>query len=225
MAATSKPYHHGDLRRTLIETYLTLLREEEGLHFPLRELARRAGVSHTAAYKHFPDKASLLAEVAMVGFEQLREATSGAFGEGADEQRPRFLAMCHAYIRFSVAHPNLYRIMFSAEAREGANPQLKEKGLASLGVLVAAIERGHESGWLRRRDAFQQAHMLWAQLHGLAVLTLDGLIGPAGRVQAATEASLELLLEGLESADAAQRREAAMPSVRARPDKRRGSAA
>ena len=68
---TNRPYHHGDLRRTIIETAMAMLHEDKGWQFTLREVARRAGVSHAAPYKHFPDKAALLAEMALLGFARL----------------------------------------------------------------------------------------------------------------------------------------------------------
>ena len=73
-AAPHRPYHHGDLRRAIIETALDMLRTEKDWQFTLREVARRAGVSHAAPYKHFPDRTALLVELAMIGFDRLREA-------------------------------------------------------------------------------------------------------------------------------------------------------
>ena len=67
---TERPYHHGDLRRTVIETAMAMLNEEKDWQFTLREVARRAGVSHAAPYKHFPDKAALLAEMALLGLDR-----------------------------------------------------------------------------------------------------------------------------------------------------------
>src|SRR6185369_964241 len=75
---TDRPYHHGDLRRAVIETASAMLREDNNWQFTLREVARRAGVSHGAPYKHFPDKESLLAELAMQGFEHLQDALAAS---------------------------------------------------------------------------------------------------------------------------------------------------
>lgn len=77
-STNDRPYHHGDLRRTLIETAMGMLHEDKGWQFTLREVARRAGVSHAAPYKHFPDKAALLSEMALIGFDTLREALAAA---------------------------------------------------------------------------------------------------------------------------------------------------
>src|SRR5215210_3614807 len=71
-------YHHGDLRRALIDTALTMVTEEGAWNFTLREVARRAGVSHAAPYNHFEDKSALLAEVAAIGFAALRQRMAAA---------------------------------------------------------------------------------------------------------------------------------------------------
>ncbi|MDM0030101.1 TetR/AcrR family transcriptional regulator [Variovorax saccharolyticus] len=196
---TDKPFHHGDLRNALLTTTLEMLKEADGWQFTLRELARRAGVSHTASYKHFPDKASLLAEVAILGFDQLRHVLLDAQPSPQMPKRDGFMQLCHAYVAYGASNPNLYRLMFSAEARERPNAQLKAHGMASMRVLVEAIEQGQRSGWLRSRDASQQAHATWAQLHGLTLLILDGLFGPARGRKRAIQAALDVLFEGLAS--------------------------
>src|SRR6186713_1832035 len=70
-SAPERPYHHGDLRRAIVKAALDILSETQSLEFSLRELARRAGVSHNAPYKHFADKGELLAAVSAAGFESL----------------------------------------------------------------------------------------------------------------------------------------------------------
>ena len=198
MIDETKRYHHGDLRRALIETALDMLGEGDGWQFTLRELARRAGVSHTASYKHFPDKAALLAELAQFGFEQLRAALLEARPQRPATMRDAFLAMSHAYLRFGACRPNLYRLMFSADAHASANARLQERGAAALEVLVELIAHGQREGWLRNRDARAQAGGTWAQLHGLVVLTIDGLLTPATMGQTTPEGAIEVLLEGLQ---------------------------
>src|ERR1700736_6401701 len=93
-----RPYHHGDLRRAIVTAALDILRETQSLEFSLRELARRAGVSHNAPYKHFADKRELLAAVSAAGFEALVKRMSG---EAAKARRPRagLMAVLRAYIR------------------------------------------------------------------------------------------------------------------------------
>ncbi|PZU06059.1 TetR/AcrR family transcriptional regulator [Sphingomonas sp.] len=194
-----KRYHHGDLRRTMLDTALAMLTEENGWQFTLRELARRAGVSHTASYKHFPDKAALLAELALIGMDRLRTALLAARPSEAVTLRNQFIEMSRAYVRFGTENPNLYRLMFSADARESASGRLKEHGVAALAVLVDLIEEGQRLGWLRKGEVVEQVGAAWAHLHGVTLLTLDGLLGPdVVGSDRASDAALLVLLEGLE---------------------------
>lgn len=196
-----KPYHHGDLRRAMLDTALEMLAEDNGWQFTLRELARRAGVSHTASYKHFPDKAALLAELALIGMGRLRAALLAARPAGSATLRDQFLEMSRAYVRFGTANPNLYRLMFSADARAAASTRLKEHGVAALAVLVELIEEGQRTGWLRKRAVYEQVGAGWAHLHGVTLLMIDELLGPdVIRSDRAAEAALQILLEGLEEA-------------------------
>lgn len=196
MQETTRPYHHGDLRRALLDSALEMLREDGGWQFTLRELARRAGVSHTAAYKHFPDKAGLLSELARVGFQRLRlalEAAQASQPTLQDELRANF----RAYVAFGAANPNLYRLMFSADARLASSEALRQEAVAALDVLKDLVARGQAVGWLRHRDVRHQAAAAWAQLHGLALLTIDRMLRPETVGPEAVEASLDVLFEGL----------------------------
>ncbi len=104
-----RPYHHGDLKRVLVETALGMLRDGEGWQFTLREVARRAGVSHAAPYRHFADKAALLAELAAQGFRQLREELVVALARKGKSARSEILAVAKAYVNFGLVNPSLYR--------------------------------------------------------------------------------------------------------------------
>src|SRR5215213_1549384 len=108
-------YHHGDLRRALIDTALAMVTDEGAWNFTLREVARRAGVSHAAPYNHFEDKSALLAEVAALGYQSLREAMESAAGEQPRSARQPLARVGAAYVRFGVEQPAHYRLMFGAE--------------------------------------------------------------------------------------------------------------
>src|SRR5919205_4393672 len=108
-------YHHGNLRRALIDTALAMVTEEGAWNFTLREVARRAGVSHAAPYNHFEDKAALLAEVAALGFESLRQTLEAAARGRPRSARQAFAGIGAAYVRFGVEQPAHYRLMFGAE--------------------------------------------------------------------------------------------------------------
>ena len=102
--ATPQPYHHGDLRRALIDTALELVTEEQDWAFSLREVARRAGVSHQAPYNHFPEKQDLLAAVAIVGFERLRDGMLRAMAE-IDAPEALIAVIGRTYVRLGLRKP------------------------------------------------------------------------------------------------------------------------
>ena len=197
MNDAAKPYHHGDLRRVLLQTALDMLGEEQGWQFTLRELARRAGVTHAAPYKHFTDKAAMLSELAVQGFDRLQDAILAARQPQAPP-REEFVAMCLAYVRFGTSNANLYRLMFSIDAHAARDPRLEAHGNAAFDVLVDLIARGQAAGWLRARDAHGQAVACWTQLHGLTLLTADGLLALKWPGSDPAEAALSGLLDGLE---------------------------
>jgi AcrR family transcriptional regulator len=196
-------YHHRDLRNALLAAALEVL-EREGVDFTLRELARRVGVSHAAPYAHFADKAALLAEVARIGFERLAASTSAA-AERASDSRLRLVETGRAYVRFALAHPALYRLMFSREraAYEAVDPALAASADAAFAILLAVLRelpyRGAERGPKRvRADAIAA----WAQVHGLSLLMLDGHIAPsAPERRALVDTALETLADGIASSE------------------------
>src|SRR6476620_4157449 len=111
LKSNERPYHHGDLQRAIVRAALEILSETQNLEFSLRELARRAGVSHNAPYKHFADKGELLAAVSAVGFEQLTKRMSDKIA-GLSNARAQMFAMLRAYIEHGVENPALYSLMF-----------------------------------------------------------------------------------------------------------------
>ena len=128
-------YHHGDLRRALVDTALAMVTEEGAWNFPLREVARRAGVSHTASYNHFEDKAALLAEVAVLGFQSLRQTMEAADRGHPRSARQAFAGIAAAYVRFGLEHPAHYRLMFGAELADRArHSTLQATGDATFAV-------------------------------------------------------------------------------------------
>src|SRR5579885_1357404 len=106
-AERQKPraYHHGDLRHTLIQAGVELLAEEGAQELDLRKVARRAGVSHAAPYRHFADKQALIAAVTEEGFRLLAEEIQVALREVSDEPFEQLLGIARAYVHFAKAHP------------------------------------------------------------------------------------------------------------------------
>lgn len=194
-----RPYHHGDLRRVVIETAQAMLREEKGWQFTLREVARRAGVSHAAPYKHFPDKGTLLAQLATLGFDQLRGEIAGARARPLRSARAEFIAAAKAYVHFGALNPSLYRLMFSGDVDKAAHAKLEEASAGAFAELLAILERGRASEAFKKQPVRGQAAAAWALVHGLTMLSIDGQL-LAEKVGAnPLDAALAALLEGLET--------------------------
>lgn len=196
--APNRPYHHGDLRRTVIETALEMLREEKGWQFTLREVARRAGVSHAAPYKHFPDKAALLVELSMIGFDRLREFLSAGKSEAAGTLRDEITSIARAYVAFGTDNPALYRLMFSAEEGKAVGMHLSERALAVFDFSLEILRRGQAAGSIRKRPVEGQAAACWGLVHGMTMLAIEGLLVPEKVGSAPLDAAISALVEGLE---------------------------
>jgi AcrR family transcriptional regulator len=197
-------YHHGDLKRALIDTALAMVTEEGTWSFTLREVARRAGVSHAAPYNHFPDKAALLAEVAALGFQALGQEMEKA-GRRARSPRQALLGIATAYVRFGVEHPGHYRLMFGLElADKERYPVLRQASDATFAVLTGGLERGQAAGELRRGSVQEQALAAWSLVHGLTMLFLDqrlSFLGLSSReAERQARSAGTALLEGLSAA-------------------------
>ncbi len=166
-------YHHGDLKRALTEAALALVAEKGPKGFTLTEAARRAGVSAAAPYRHFADKAQLLAAVATEGFVQLHEALSAA-REGASDPKSRVIELGRAYVRWAVTHPDYYLSMFGTETVKRDHPDLLVAGGRTFGTLVDEITSCLEAGVLQGSDPLPLAGPMWSLVHGVASLAIGG---------------------------------------------------
>ena len=167
-------YHHGDLRRALVDEAVRTIRVRGVDQLTLRTIGERLGVSRTALYRHFSDKQALLAAVSTEGFRTLRVALSQAW-ERHGRGRPGFEAMAVAYVRFAVTHPAHYRVMFGRFVESIAgNADLKCEADGAFEVLVAALVAQQEAGLVRRDEPSLQARFIWAAVHGTAMLAIDG---------------------------------------------------
>jgi AcrR family transcriptional regulator len=175
-------YHHGDLRRALVDAALALVTEEQDWGFSLREVARRAGVSHNAPYNHFADKRDLLAAVATSGFEALRAHLAAAVAD-APSPEAALLAIGTTYVRFGLGNPAHYRLMFGPTLTTGEGglpPAVAEAAAGAKAVLCGAIEHGAQTGRFAVSPASQAeldlaALSAWSLVHGLTMLAIDGL--------------------------------------------------
>ncbi|MCA9691912.1 MAG: TetR/AcrR family transcriptional regulator [Myxococcales bacterium] len=143
---------------------------DEGLDVGLRAVARRAGVSPAAPYRHFADKEALLSAAALEGFDALRAALV-AVDEGAPIERVRALGV--AYVVFAAEHPGWFRLMFSDQLERARHPALVRASRPPFSLLAAAIREAVARGQLRG-DPRDLTRMAWSLVHGVAHLVLGG---------------------------------------------------
>jgi AcrR family transcriptional regulator len=197
-----RPYHHGDLRRAIVKAALEILRETQSLEFSLRELARRAGVSHNAPYQHFAEKRELLAAVSAAGFEMLAKRMTSEIA-GLSRPREQLFAMLRAYIDHGVENPALYSLMFGSYlgGPERSRPAIElaeaEKTKALLAGVIAAGGLGRAIPGNNERKIAGAILACWSLVHGLTLLLADGLVGPKKKAGALADSLVQGMLDGL----------------------------
>jgi AcrR family transcriptional regulator len=166
----SKPYHHGNLRESLLEAAVHLIAEVGPAGFNLREVARRASVSHNAPYRHFRDKNDLLAEVAAQGFRELNAALlEGAATESTAVGQLKRAG--YAYVSFALRRPEHFAAMFDAP-QPGTDPAGKRVSDPAFDALVHIVVLCQRDGQLPEGGAGHRALFAWSLVHGIAKLAV-----------------------------------------------------
>ncbi|MGW6838600.1 TetR/AcrR family transcriptional regulator [Streptomyces sp. NPDC054949] len=166
MAATPT-YHHGDLRRAVISAALQVIRDDGVAAISLRDLARRAQVSHAAPAHHFRDKAGLLTAIATEGFDLLADSLTSVPTDTARKLRE----MGARYVEFAVGHPAHFEVMFRPQLLHGEDPELAAAKERASRALRSGIE---ELPAEKRPDAGRAGLAAWSLAHGFAALQLSG---------------------------------------------------
>jgi AcrR family transcriptional regulator len=176
---TRNPYHHGDLRRALLDAALEIVRDRGLSALTMRAVARKTRVSHMAAYHHFKDKAALVAAVAEEGFRALRQEMLERITCFPDDARTQLRESGIAYVVFAVRNPNLFRVMFGPErAKAAAHAKLDEAAKAAFAVVLGLVEQSQQAKTIPAGNAQHIGLHAWALVHGLAMLCIDGRLGP-----------------------------------------------
>lgn len=153
------------LRGRLVDVGVELVAQEGAQALTLREIARRAGVSHGAPRRYFPTHLELLSAIARRGFADLGERATGALGEAEANPRAQLTALGHVYLEFALGNPGMYELMFRHDLLESGHLGLRDTSLPLFGVLVDLVGRARPDV-----DARLVAGALWANLHGVAQL-------------------------------------------------------
>jgi AcrR family transcriptional regulator len=192
-------YHHGDLRRALLDEALRTVRRDGIEALTLRAIGQSLGVSRTALYRHFADKRALLTVVATEGFRLLRERLIEAW-ESAGGGTRGFNQMGMTYIRFAIANPSHYRVMFGRPVdQEGPRDEaLNREAAGAFQALVASLVALQKDGSARKEDPLQLARFIWAGVHGISMLIIDGqLRHDEAQVETLIQFSVEHLHTGI----------------------------
>jgi AcrR family transcriptional regulator len=169
-------YHHGDLRRTLLDVSIAVIDKHGVDALNLRELSIRAGVSSGAPYHHFADRKALLAAIAEEGFRYLEAAMLRERDAAPDDPTSRLAALGRAYVSFATAHRGHFRAMFRGELRSIDSQKLVHAKPRTFQLLCDAIEGCQRAGVAPRGDVQPLVLTAWSAVHGLATLWIDGAL-------------------------------------------------
>jgi len=170
IAEGEAPYHHGDLRAALLEAAAEEIDRVGVAKLSLRELARRAGVSHAAPAHHFGDKTGLLTALATEGFRMLHERTGPTLG------RPDALVRAgEQYVEFALEHPAHFSVMFDPHLLRMSDPALEAERNQAFENFFAAVS--DTTGTADAERVSNEAIAAWSVVHGVAVLWLQGNLG------------------------------------------------
>ena len=190
-------YHHGNLGRALLDEALATISTDGVEALTLRDIGARLGVSRTALYRHFADKRALLAAVATEGFRMLGRRLVAAWEEGKHEDAA-FHAMGVAYVNFAVDNPSHYRVMFGGFVDPDAHdPELADEAQRAFRALVDAVAGLQRRGLFLKDDPLLMARHIWALVHGIALLAIDGLLPERAAVDELMRYSFQRLRTGI----------------------------
>jgi AcrR family transcriptional regulator len=193
-------YHHGNLRQALLDQALASLRKRGAENLSLRDLARAIGVSQAAPYRHFPDKDSLLAQLATLGYRELGRAMRAALGQARSDGTSGLQAAGVSYVQFALRHPEQYRLMFgSYRIDQARHVELVRAANDAYSVLLETVREGVDSAELTDEPVEIVAAAAWSIVHGLASLIIDERLGAKSSREATAiaERVTGLLIDGL----------------------------
>jgi len=202
--ATPKPYHHGDLHQEILCSACELLEENNIASLSLRAVAKKVGVSHTAPYRHFKDKESLLAGIAKLGFDELALQMQDAVKCYPHDPAAQMQEAGHRYVQMAINSPQCTQLMFGGILpRNDTYPELRASGDMAFDGLKAIIEEGQSQNVFKQGDVEELALAAWAGIHGLSLLLIGGnlpeILSIPTDIRPLTTAVTSTMLDGLKA--------------------------
>lgn len=202
MSAVKEKYHHGDLRAALLDAAVTVIDEIGPQGLTIREVARRAGVSHAAPYRHFTDRDELILAAVEQGFELLQQTMDAEKAAAEKDPMSQFAASGLAYLEFALNNPAYYRVMFSGDLLSSTgHVTLQHTSQDALKEMVDNIAQCQRLGMVREGDPATQALTILATMHGFVSLVIDNRVDHLIRGEYSTaglrDAVLNNIFQGL----------------------------
>ena len=194
-------YHHGNLKEEFLRIAFTFIANEGIDKLTLKVLSDETGTSRSSIYRHFKSKDALIEEIIEKGFTIFDETTSPILLDTNIPLIDRFHITTKAYIKWAKENPNLYRLLFGkkyAHIRESIM-SIKNENCSGFGALKLAIEEGQKDGVIKNEDSYTQAIIIWASIHGLASLIIDGFMDIEPISDELSSKMFESLLSGIVS--------------------------
>ena len=173
-SAAASSYHHGNLREALIDSAEQAIVDQAAEAMSLRALARNAGVSQTAPYRHFSDRNTLLAAVSERGYQRLISALHSAIDSIDDDAERQVREAARCYVQFAIDNPQLFKLMFGPLLQPTLTyPELHARIRECNHLVQTMLSNGIRSGSFREDDIRYLTNTAWAGIHGLATLVID----------------------------------------------------
>ncbi len=175
--AIGKSYHHGNLKPVLIDSALALLKEKGVAELSLREIAKMSGVSHAAPYRHFKNKAELLATIIEYEFNKFSDMLIKIQRDFPEDPVKQLTESGASYVLYCVKNPDMAQLMFGGTVNpQDANSDFRKASQVALKNLIRIIRSGKQKKIFKDRKSLNLALACWASMHGLAMLIVAGQV-------------------------------------------------
>ena len=192
-------YHHGNLKEEFITIAMDFIAKEDVEKLTLKVLSDATGTSRSAIYKHFKNKDALIETIIERGFDKFDVETTPYLKDNSKALVDKFYLTGKLYVEFARKNPNLYRLLFGkkyAHIREEIL-SIKDEDCSGFAALQKTVEDGQKQGVLKKEDSYRQAIVIWATIHGISSLIIDGFMDVEEVYEDMYDTLFQTLLTGL----------------------------